>query len=113
MIKSLFRSFKWYRKWKGGIWYKNRYIFDAGTVMFFSLEQFPSVAYFSEKEDYTETKQERRNLHINKLQTELKKIEKLKNRYSMNTPDKILQRDFRSIVLVSKKIGLLKKENLK
>lgn len=31
--------FKWYRKWLGGTWYYNRYIRDAGRVVFFCWER--------------------------------------------------------------------------
>ena len=31
--------FLWYRKWKKGIWYYNRYIFDMGIVCIFKYER--------------------------------------------------------------------------
>jgi hypothetical protein len=28
----MFERYRWYRKWRGGTWYYNRYWFDAGMV---------------------------------------------------------------------------------
>lgn len=30
----ILNNFKWYRKLRGGNWYCNRYIYDAGRTMF-------------------------------------------------------------------------------
>jgi len=34
VIYDIFADFKWFRKFMGGKWYLNRYIFDLGRVMF-------------------------------------------------------------------------------
>lgn len=51
------RRFKFYKKWCGGIWHRNRYIRDAGRVVFFCWERkkkdFGWGGYTVETEDYT------------------------------------------------------------
>lgn len=66
MIKNIFSKFKWYRKWKGGIWYRNRYIYDAGRVLVFCWSQHQSY-YHTVVEDYNETIQERRKRIISEI----------------------------------------------
>ena len=31
-------KYRWFRKWRGGIWYLNRYWYDAGVICIFSWE---------------------------------------------------------------------------
>ena len=52
------KRFKWYRKWRGGIWYRNRYIFDMGRSVIFCYERQEKNLGWSghtvSKEDYYE-----------------------------------------------------------
>ena len=48
--------FKFWRKLKGGVWYRNRYIFDMGRVVIFCWEREKKnngwSGYTVEMEDY-------------------------------------------------------------
>jgi hypothetical protein len=43
--------FKWFRKFCGGTWYRNRYIFDGGRCVIFCWER-TAKGYTVEKEEY-------------------------------------------------------------
>ena len=32
-------KYRWFRKWRGGIWYENRYWFDAGVTCYIIWER--------------------------------------------------------------------------
>ena len=38
-MERLLSNYKWYRKYKGGTWFYNRYIFDLGRGVIFVYEK--------------------------------------------------------------------------
>jgi len=36
----MFNSFRWYRKWRGGTWYYNRYRLDVDTIFVWERKNY-------------------------------------------------------------------------
>ena len=58
----MLNNYKWYRKLRGGIWYRNRYIYDMGRNVVFKWERIKGNnsggydAYLIDTENYTTRK---------------------------------------------------------
>lgn len=81
-------KWKWYRKLCGGVWHRNRYIYNAGTIVIFRWERTKGHniggygAYLVETEDYRKNKSEFQDV-LDDIDDCLKQLERINNDYGL------------------------------